>query len=196
MGSSKFKSFEELKEIKESLTEEKKEFSSKKEYQKHWVDNKNEFRKMVARKNKRWLDENKSENFIYYKKYDNVYMKIVAMFSKESSRKWLLHIINNFFPLNRSVQVPKLPQSKNKCAITNFAITDLDKIRTGIDKSRDKHIAFTGVETDVIICGVAIQELERFVYSNIDTYKTPDGQIINFALDKLRSKLNDKSVKK
>jgi len=189
MESNKFKSFSDLKSLKQESP--KNNFESKEEYQEFWKENKKEFRKMVAKKNKRWLDENKSENFIYYKEYHNIYMKIDKMFEKESSRKWLLHIINNFFPTKRSVQVPKLPPSKSTCGITFFKVTDLDKIRTGIYESREKHIAFTGEQTDVILCGVAIQELERFIYHYIKDFNTPNGQIINYALDKLRLKLEN-----
>lgn len=177
------KSLKDLGEIKKDLP--KPEFNSKEEYQEHWRQNKYEFREMVAKKNRRWLEENQDSDFKYYKEYSDIYEKISNLFSKEKSRKWVLHLITNFLPICNAKQVPKLPSNKHLCPITKFQLTDLNSILTG---DRDKHIAFTGLKTDVVLSGIAVQELERFALNMTKNFDTPNGQIVNFALDKARSK--------
>jgi len=56
-----------------------------------------------------------------------------------------------------------------------------------VNNSRSKHIAFTGKQTDVLICGIALNEIVRFVNNHVDDYDSKFGQIINHALDNLRN---------
>jgi hypothetical protein len=160
----------------------------KKDYQEYWKDNKSKFRKMIASKNKKWLDRNKNESeFKHYKEYTEVFNKLENMFGNESSRKFLIHTITNFFPLNNCRQVPRLSKEKTTCDITSKLLTDLDEIKTGKNDSRNKHIAYTGKRTTVVLCGIAVQELERFVIKYVNDFDSQYGQIINHALDKIRN---------
>jgi len=178
-----------MTEIKRSLSElgdVKKQSREQEEYQKKWRTNQYQFRKMVAKKNRKWLEiKSKDSQFEYYKEYPDVYDTIKAIFQDENKRKWMIHIITNFLPLNKAQQVPKLPANRNICPITKYPLTDVKKIMTG---DRDKHIAFTGENTDVVLSGIALQELERFVKDYTYDFDTPEGHIVNFALDGLRQK--------
>ena len=154
---------------------------NKQEYQDYWKSNKYKFRKMIAKKNKVWLTENKQNTqFKYYEKIDD-------MFSVDKSRKFLIHVITNFFPLDNCVQVPKLPKEKNYCDISDLQLTDLDSIIVGKNNARDKHIAYTGKSTSIVLSGIAVQELERFINKYVDDFDSPYGHIINHAFDKLRN---------
>lgn len=172
--------------------EEKAERAAQTAYQKDWKDNMFRFREMVAKKNKKWLIENsKDVDFEYYKEYPDIYDKIADMFEKENQRKFILHLICNFLPLNNATKAPKNPIGQQKCPLTQFELTDLKSILTG---DRDKHLAFTGKNTDKLLSGVAIQELERFVYYCLEAFNTREGQIVNHALDveRTNNKYNDK----
>lgn len=180
----KVKSFQDLRYLKQDLNSK----LSKDEYQSQWRDNKRKFREMIAKKNKKWLDANKDESkFEYYKEFPKVYERIEKIFSEKKSRNFLIHTISNFFPLNRCQQVPRLPEKRNTCDISDFKITDLDSIITDKNNARDKHIAYTGENTNVLLCGIAVQELERFVYKYVKDFDCPYGHIINHALDKKRN---------
>lgn len=172
------KSLSELGDVKTQSEEQE-------AYQKEWRRNKYQFREMIAKKNRRWLTEECEESqFEYYNEYPNVYQDIKALFEDEKKRKWMIHIITNFLPIHsKAQQVPKLPSNRNICPITNFKLTDVQSILTG---DRDKHIAFTGENTNVVLSGVALQELERFVIDCTYEFDTPNGQIINYALDGVR----------
>ena len=51
-------------------------------------------RKMVAKKNRKWLEENKDKSeFKPYKDYPEVYEKIDKLFCDDKKRKWILHLI-------------------------------------------------------------------------------------------------------
>ena len=185
MSEKKINSFQDLKEYKKSVRYSE---LDKKEYQKFWKDNKYKFRKMVAKKNRRWLEANKDETeFHHYKECVKSYKEIESIFKNEKSRKFLIHTICNFFPLNNCRQVTRLSKENNTCDITNNELTDLDEIKTGKNNSRNKHIAYTGHSTTVVLCGIAVQELERFVLHYIQDFDSPFGQIINHALDKKRN---------
>lgn len=186
MSEKKVKDLSELNFLKKKIRQSE---MDKKEYQEFWRENKYEFRKMVAKKNKRWLENNKDETeFHHYKAYPEVYQEIEKIFSNEKSRKFLIHTICNFFPLNNCRQVPRLSKEKTTCDITNNRLTDLDEIKTGKNDARNKHIAYTGKKTTVVLCGIAVQELERFVLKYVKDFDSPYGQIINHALDQIRSK--------
>ena len=80
----------------------------------------------------RYCDRNKNESeFEHYKEYPEVFNQLENMFSNESSRKFLIHTITNFFPLNNCRQVPRLSKEKTTCDITSNLLTDLDEIKTG-----------------------------------------------------------------
>lgn len=184
----RIKSFKDLESIKDSFPKDSStDKMNKSEYQEYWKDNKYQFRKMIAEKNKKWLKKNSDNtDFTYFKSFPNHYDNIKRLFENEKSRKFTIHVITNFLPLNESKQVPKLPANKNKCDITNLPLTDLDSIVTGKNDARNKHIAYTGKETSVILSGIAIQELERFVMDNVKDFDSRNGQIINHALDMVR----------
>ena len=189
MSEKKLNSLQDLKSLKKTIRQTD---LDKKEYQEFWKDNKYNFRKMVAKKNKRWLAENKEETEFHHYQESNkeieVYRQIEGIFKYEKSRKFLIHTICNFFPLNNCRQVPRLSKENNTCDITNNLLTDLDEIKTGKNNSRKKHIAYTGNSTTVVLCGLAVQELERFVLHYVQDFDSPFGHIINHALDEIRSK--------
>jgi hypothetical protein len=62
--------------------------------------------------------------------------------------------------------------------------------------NRDRHIAFSGVNTNVFLSGIALQELYRFVINCTKDFTSKEGQIVNFALDEKRMKAEDKTDKK
>ena len=159
---------------------------SKEEYQEQWKKNKYQHRKMVSKKNRKWLTEN-SENsdFKPYVEFPNVYEFISQKFEDEKSRKWILHLITNFLPLNRARIVPKLPSGRNVCPLTELSLTDVKNIVLG---DREKYLAFTGEKTTIVLSGIAVQELNRFVLDYTQDFDTVNGHIINYAIDDLRKK--------
>jgi hypothetical protein len=195
MGKEKLNKYNSLDQLGKLLSDdERKEIKEKDEYQAKWRDNKYKFRQMVAKKNRKWLNANKENpQFEYYKEHPEVYDKIVSSFEDESKRKWMIHVLTNFMPLNVVRQVPKIPPNKHICPFTGYELTDTNSILTG---DRDKHLAFTGKKTNVIISGIALQELERFVMDCIESFDSRNGQIVNFALDGMRSKTNETRIQK
>ena len=184
------KSISDLSELT-NLVEQK---QTKSEYQIEWQKNMYTHRKMVAKKNRKWLEENKDKSeFKPYKDYPEVYEKIDKLFCDDKKRKWILHLITNFLPLNDCKIVPKLPEDRKTCQITGFKLTDMKNIVT---QDRDKHLAFTGRETSNVLCGIAVQELYRYVIDYTYKFDTHCGQIINYALDELRMKFQEKKDKK
>ncbi len=178
--SKKINDLSELQNLVDSKT-----IQSKDEYQKEWKKNMFLHRKMVAKKNRKWLENNRSEtDFKDFEKFSDVYMKIDEMFCDEKKRKWIIHLITNFFPLNNCKLVPKLPDDRKVCPITGFKLTDVKHIVT---EDRDKHLAFTGLETTNVLSGIAVQELYRYVIDYTHKFDTQSGQIINFALDQIRN---------
>jgi len=162
-------------------------------YQETWRINKYNHRKMVAKKNRKWLESNifHSEFTLMdennpFGNYPEVREKILEYFNDEKKRKWILHLITNFLPLNRATQVPKLPSDSKFCKLTGFELTDLKSIVTG---NRDKHLAYTGFQTSNVICGIALNELYKFVIDYTYHFDTREGHIINFAIDELRNKI-------
>ncbi len=184
--SKKIKDLSELSFLKKDI---RKNEMNKEEYQEYWRENKSKFRKMISKKNKAWLIENSESEFNFIEETnDGLYLKISKMFDEPKKRKYLVHIISNFLPLNESKQVVRLPEGKDLCDLSQLPITDLDSIKSGVNDSRNKHIAFTGKQTDVLICGIALNEIVRFVNNHVDDYDSKFGQIINHALDKVRNK--------
>ena len=192
----KTKSFNQLSDLKNLLTEEElieqknEEIKVEKEkYQEDWVRNTNGHRKMIAKKNRRWLLENNKSQLKEYIPFPDVYKKIDSFFKDDNKRKYIIHIITNFFPLNRTQQVVLFREENNVCPFTDYKLTDLNGIVVG---NRDKHIGFSGVNSNVYLSGIGLQELNRYVLEHTYTFETREGQIINFALDKLRKELSQK----
>jgi len=183
------KKFKQLSELKSVLTHEEFELQ-KEEYQNMWKKNKSSYRKMVAKKNRKWLLENNKSQLKDYIAFPNVYKNILSHFQDEKKRKYLIHVITNFFPLNRTNQVILFREENVKCPFTNFELTDMQGILVG---NRNKYIAFSGANSNVFLSGIALQELNRLVLEYTYQYDTREGQIINFALDKLRAELTKKS---
>jgi hypothetical protein len=196
MRNSNLKKFNQLSDLKNILNEEQlieqkqqEEQLAKEKYQEDWKRNKSGHRKMVAKKNRRWLLENNQSQLKQYIQFPEVYKKIQSYFEDESKRKYVIHIITNFFPLNRTEQVVLFRKENVKCPFTNYELTDINGIRTG---NRDKHIGFSGANSNVFLSGIALQELNRFVMEMTYQYDSREGQIVNFALDKLRTENTNK----
>jgi hypothetical protein len=196
MSKTKLKSFNQLSDLKTILSEEElieqkvnEEKLAKEKYQEDWVRNKNGHRKMVAKKNRRWLIENSQSQLKEYIPSPDIYKKIHSYFQDEKKRKYIIHIITNFFPLNRTQQVVLFREKNNVCPFTDFKLTDLNGIVVG---NRDRHIGFSGANSNVFLSGIGLQELNRYVLEHTYTFETREGQIINFALDNLRKDLTSK----
>jgi len=185
------KQFNSLSELKNLFTDkelvDKKNVEEKQKYQENWVRTTNGHRKMIAKKNRKWLLENKDCQLKDYVEFPVVYDKIKSIFEDDNKRNYMIHVITNFFPLNRTQQVVLLREENPVCPFGGYKLTDLDGIRTG---NRDKHIAFSGANSNVFLSGIALQELNRFVLEYTYQFDTREGQIINFALDKLRNELS------
>jgi hypothetical protein len=188
------KNFNDLSQLsnlfsKEEL-DEKKFKEEKDKYQEEWVRTTNGHRKMIAKKNRRWLLENNESQLKEYIQSPDIYKKIDSLFKDDKKRKYLIHIITNFFPLNRTQQVVLFREENNICPFTDYKLTDLNGIVVG---NRDRHIGFSGANSNVFLSGVGLQELNRYVLEHTFTYTTREGQIINFALDGLRKELTQKT---
>jgi hypothetical protein len=190
----KTKSFNDLSELSNLFSkdelEEKKFVEEKTKYQEEWVRNTNGHRKMIAKKNRRWLLENNDSQLKDYIESPDVYKKIDSLFKDDKKRNYLIHIITNFFPLNRTQQVVLFREENNICPFTDYKLTDLQGIVIG---NRDRHIGFSGANSNVFLSGIGLQELNRYVLEHTYTYTTREGQIINFALDGLRKELMPKT---
>lgn len=187
------KQYNSLSELKNLFTDkelvDKKNVEEKQKYQENWVRTTNGHRKMIAKKNRKWLLENKDCELKEYVEFPVVYDKIKSIFEDDSKRNYMIHVITNFFPLNRTQQVILLREENPVCPFSGYKLTDVDGIRTG---NRDKHLAFSGANSNVFLSGIALQELNRFVLEYTYQFETREGQIINFALDKLRNELATK----
>lgn len=189
-------SFNQLSDLKNLLTEEElieqkndEQKVAKEKYQEDWKRNTNGHRKMIAKKNRRWLLENNQSQLKEYIDSPDIYKKIDSLFKDDNKRKYMIHIITNFFPLNRTQQVVLFREENNVCPFTDYKLTDLNGIVVG---NRDRHIAFSGANSNVFLSGMGLQELNRYVLEHTFTYETREGQIINFAIDKLRKELSEK----
>ena len=189
------KSFSELSQLENLFSkDELKEIrfvDEKQKYQEDWKRNKSGHRKMVAKKNRRWLIENNECELKNYVPFPKVYEKIEEYFKDEKKRGYMIHIMTNFLPLNRVSQVVLFREENMTCPFTNYKLTDTKSILVG---NRDKHIAFSGANSNVFICGIALQELNRYVMEQTFLYDSREGQIVNFALDKLREELSKKKA--
>lgn len=181
-----------LKELRSLVGHQIENKSEKEVYQEEWVRNKYNHRKMIAKKNRKWLQANESPSEFTlmndshnFGDYPEVRERIMNLFMDEKTRKWILHLITNFLPLNRAKQVPKLPSDRKFCQLSNLELTDL---KTIVSSDRDKHIAFTGFQTSNVISGIALNELYKFVIDFTYKFDTQEGHIINYALDELRKK--------
>jgi hypothetical protein len=188
------KNFNSLSELSNLFTAEelfdKKYVEDKQKYQENWVRVTNGHRKMIAKKNRRWLIENKESQLVEYMKMPEIYEMIKSYFEDDNRRKYMIHIITNFFPLNRTQQVSLFREENPICPFSGYKLTDLDGIRIG---NRDRHIAYSGANSTVFLSGCALQELNRFVLEYTYQFDTREGQIINFALDRLRNDLSKKN---
>ena len=137
---------------------------------------------MIAKKNRRWLLENNESQLKEYIPFPDVYKTIEENFKDEKKRNFVIHLITNFFPLNKTRQVVLFREEKNICPFTQYNLTDLKGLVVG---NRDRHIGFSGSNSNVYLSGIALQELNRYILENTYTFETKEGQIINFALDKL-----------
>jgi hypothetical protein len=190
----KTKSFNDLSELKNLFSQDeldnKKFIEDKTKYQEEWVRTTNGHRKMIAKKNRRWLLENNESELKQYMAFPDVYKKIDSFFKDDKKRNYIIHIITNFFPLKRTQQVMLFREENNICPFTDYSLTDLQGIVIG---NRDRHIGFSGANSNVFLSGIGLQELNRYVLEHTYTFQTREGQIINFALDKLRSELTPKT---
>ena len=113
------KSFNDLSQLSNLFSQdeldEKKYIEEKTEYQEEWVRNTNGQRKMIAKKNRRWLLENNDSQLKEYIPFPDVYKKIDSFFKDDNKRKYIIHIITNFFPLNRTQQVVLFREENNVC---------------------------------------------------------------------------------
>lgn len=186
----KTKTFNDLSQLSNLFSkdelDEKKFIEEKTEYQEEWVRTTNGHRKMIAKKNRRWLLENNVSQLKEYIESPDVYKKIDSLFKDDKKRKYIIHIITNFFPLNRTQQVVLFREENNICPFTDYKLTDLQGIVVG---NRDRHIGFSGANSNVFLSGIGLQELNRYVLEHTYIHTTREGQIINFALDRLRKEL-------
>ena len=196
-SSKKPKSFNQLSDLKNILSDdelseqqENDNLIAKTKYQEDWVRNTNGHRKMVAKKNRKWLLENNTSSLKDYMPFPDVYKTIDKLFKDDKSKNYLIHIITNFLPLNRTEQVVLFREENNYCPFTNYKLTDLNGILVG---NRDRHIGFSGANSNVFLSGIGLQELNRYVLEHTYTFETREGQIINFALDNLRKELSTKN---
>ena len=191
----KVKSFNELSQLENLFSKDElkeiKLVDEKQKYQEDWKRNKSGHRKMVAKKNRRWLIENNQSELKNYVPFPKVYEKIEEYFKDEKKRGYMIHIITNFLPLNRVSQVVLFREENMTCPFTDYKLTDTNSILVG---NRDKHIAFSGANSNVYLCGIALQELNRYVMEQTFMYDSREGQIVNFALDKLREELSEKKA--
>lgn len=177
-----------LSDLSKILTDEEKQSLDKNNYQAEWNKKTNKYRRIISEKNRKWLKDGrkkavKENHFDYFKQYDNYFEKIVDDFNDPKKVNFYIHLISHFLPVNRTFKAPKIPDNKHICPITKLELTSIKDILTG---DRDKHLAFGSVNSDVLLSGIGLQELERFALACTKDFTTKNGQIVNFALDEVR----------
>lgn len=163
---------------------------SKEQYQELWKQKRYDWREQIARKNKRWLKENEKSDLKQYMAFPKVYESIKTSLLDEKKRNYIIHIITNFLPLNNTKQVILFREENPTCPFTKYKLTDTHGLMLG---NRDRHIAFSGINTNVFLSGIGLQELYRFVLDCTKNFDTKEGQIVNFALDMIRIKQEEES---
>lgn len=158
---------------------------SKEQYQDLWKQKKYDWREQISRKNRRWLKENEQSELKQYMAFPKVYQTIKNNLLDEKKRNYIIHIITNFLPLKNTKQVILFREENPTCPFTKYQLTDMQGLIVG---NRDRHIAFSGVNTNVFLSGIGLQELYRFVLDCTKNFDTKEGQIVNFALDSIRKK--------
>jgi len=166
---------------------------SKEEYQNLWAEKRTNWREQVARKNKRWLKDNEKSELKQYIEHKQVYELIKSYVLDDKKRGYMIHIITNFMPLNCTKQVVLFREDAPICPFTKYKLTDLQGLMIG---NRDRHIAFSGINTNVFLSGIALQELYRFVMDCTKNFTTKEAQIVNFAIDEKRMKSQENNKKK
>jgi len=158
---------------------------SKEQYQDLWKQKKYDWREQISRKNRRWLKDNEQSELKQYIAFPKVYENIKESILDEKKRNYIIHIITNFLPLKNTKQVVIFREENPICPFTKYKLTDTHGLMLG---NRERHIAFSGVNTNVFLSGIGLQELYRFVLDCTKNFDTKEGQIVNFALDSIRNK--------
>jgi len=189
MSEAKFDSLEALKNL---LTEEQVEVIEERERaQREFAAKDFHFQRMIARKNELWLHHDKKKAAWKPAEMDErVFNKVSELFNDEKSRRWVIHLIYEFMPLSSAQQVPKMPVNR-KCPFTGFELTGLQNILTG---DRDKHIAYVGKTTDVMLSGIGLQELYRLVRKCSQDFNSKNGRVVNYVLDSIRTESLEKQA--
>ena len=194
---SKNKPLKSLQDLKTILSTEQQQELSKADYQKKWEKKTNIYRRVVSEKNRKWLKDGRkvaveNNHLDYFKQNQEYYDIIENDFNTENKVNFYIHLISHFLPIDRTFKAPQIPSSKHICPITKLELTSLKGIRTG---DRDKHLAFGSETSTVLLSGMGLQELERFVLDMTKCFNTKNGQIVNFAVDKERLSIINKGNK-
>jgi len=185
------KSMKSLSDLQSLLSSEQKDEISKADYQEKWEKKTNKYRRVVSEKNRKWVKDGRksavsSKHLDYFVQHQEYYDKIELDFKDEKQVKFYIHLISHFLPVDRTFKAPKIPSNKKTCPITKLELTSMKAIMTG---DRDKHIAFGSETSNILLSGIGLQELERFVLDMTKCFNTKNGQIVNFAVDKVRCKM-------
>jgi hypothetical protein len=172
----KINSFADLSAIVGNGTEEEVEKRKFTEYMK----------RIIADKNRKWLIRcfGNSINPEIRENSEDIAKKIRHLFDEQHSRNWILHLISNFLPCKNANQVALVKEDVIlTCPISGYLLTDLQKIKVG---DRDKHIGYSGVNSRILLSGIAVYELYKFAMECTAEPFSRRGQIVNYHLDKMR----------
>jgi hypothetical protein len=157
----------------------------------------NDMKRIIAHKNKKWLIKEKGAVVKPVHNSDNTIIadKIQTLFKEEHSRKWVLHLMSNFLPMGSVTPVSLVKDSARLiCPLSGYILTDATKIKVG---DRDKNLGFSGLNSTVLLSGIAIYELNNFAIRSCDDLLSQNGQIVNYHLDKMRLKnMKEKPIEK